>query len=89
VTGGISYGGILNVLYGGDASIFTNGMIFNLFDATLGFTDSFSTINLPSLTSGLTWQNDLATSGSIMVVPEPGAALLGGLGLLALLRRRR
>jgi hypothetical protein len=28
-------------------------------------------------------------SDSIYVVPEPGSALLGGLGLLALLRRRR
>lgn len=39
--------------------------------------------------------NPLATGGGqingvhIMVVPEPGAALLGGLGLLALMRRRR
>ena len=89
VTGSVSYGGILNVLYGGNASDFTNGMIFNLFDATLGFSDNFSTINLPSLTGGLTWQNDLAINGTISVVPEPGAALLGGLGMLALLRRRR
>jgi autotransporter-associated beta strand protein len=89
VTGSVSYGGILNVLYGGDASNFTAGMSFNLFDASLGFTDSFTSINLPSLTGGLSWQNDLATSGSIVVVPEPGATLLGGLGLLALLRRRR
>jgi autotransporter-associated beta strand protein len=88
VTGAISYGGILNVLYGGNAANFTNGMIFNLFDATLGFSDAFTTVNLPSLAGGLTWQNDLATSGSISVVPEPHAALLGGLGLLALLRRR-
>lgn len=89
VTGAVSYGGILNVLYGGSSSNFTAGMSFNLFDATLGFSNSFTTVNLPSLTGGLTWQDNLSTNGTIMVVPEPSAALLGGLGLLALLRRRR
>jgi len=89
VTGAISYGGILNVLYGGSSSDFTNGITFNLFDATLGFSDAFATVNLPTLTGGLTWQNDLATNGSITVVPEPRAALVGSLSLFALLRRRR
>lgn len=89
VTGTISYGGILNVLYGGSASDFTTGMTFNLFDATLGFTDSFTTVNLPTLSSGLSWQNDLASNGSITVVPESNMVLLSGLGMIALLRRKR
>jgi fibronectin-binding autotransporter adhesin len=89
VTNGISYGGILNVLYAGPNTNFASGMIFNLFDAS-SFADSFSAVNLPTLTGGLTWQNDLATNGSLTVIPEPNAAMLfGGLGMLALLRRRR
>lgn len=33
--------------------------------------------------------NDFIINGSVTAVPEPSTALLGGLGLLALLRRRR
>lgn len=48
-------------------------------------------MNLPALTGGLTWdQSNLYSTGTIAVIPEPNAAaLLGGLGMLALLRRRR
>lgn len=88
VTNGITYGGTLNVLYGGSSSDFANGMIFNLFDGS-SFSGSFGTVNLPTLTGGLTWQNNLLTNGTLTVIPEPSAALLGGLGLLLLLRRRR
>ncbi len=77
------------MLYGGSNTNFTNGMVFNLFDGS-SFSGSFGTINLPDLTgTGLIWQNNLATNGTLTVVPEPAAALLGGLGLMVLLRRRR
>ena len=33
--------------------------------------------------------DNLSINGTFTAVPEPSAALLGGLGLLALLRRRR
>lgn len=89
VTNGITYGGILNILYAGASSDFASGMVFNLFDAS-SFSGSFDTVNLPTLTEGLTWQNDLASNGTLAVIPEPSAsAFLGSLGILALLRRRR
>jgi MYXO-CTERM domain-containing protein len=69
------------------------GDSFNLFDATTfnasGFTVETDLV-LPTLGIGLTWDTStFTTNGVISVVPEPEAALLGGLGLLVLLRRRR
>jgi hypothetical protein len=53
--------------------------------------DTLSLGSMPSLGSGLSWSINTATTGQVnlVVIPEPRAALLGGLGLLALLRRRR
>ena len=66
-----------------------NGDVFNLFDWGSA-SGTFDSVSLPTLNEGLTWdQSQLYTSGTITVVPEPGAALLGGLGMLCLLRRRR
>lgn len=42
-------------------------------------------LNDPSNSVG----NDFIINGSVAAIPEPSAALLGGLGFLALLRRRR
>lgn len=85
----LTFGGTLNVTSIGSALV--AGDTFNLFDWSSA-TGTFSTVNLPSLDSGLAWdQSSLYSSGQISVtaVPEPAAALLGGLGMLALLRRRR
>ena len=83
----LAFGGVLNV--SNIAGTLANGQSFDLFNwgTTTG---AFSAVNLPTLDSGLTWdQSSLYTNGTITVVPEPRAALLGGLGMLALLRRRR
>ena len=87
VSGLLTFGGTLNVNNVG--STLVNGDTFDLFNWG-SKSGTFSAVNLPVLDSGLTWDDTaLYTNGTITVVPEPHAALLGGLGLLALLRRRR
>ena len=78
-----------------------NGGLFNLGAGTSTLADdsvfqygSYDwRINYDDLTNGITNSTESYTDGgkylTLTVVPEPGAALLGGLGMLALLRRRR
>lgn len=89
VSGLLTFGGTLNVSYIGSGSL-ADGNVFNLFDWST-HSGTFSAINLPALDSGLEWdQTNLYVNGQIAVIPEPDVeALIGGLGLLALLRRRR
>ena len=62
------------------------GSTFNV-NSTLGtFTEDAGVWSLTD--NGLTWEFSQST-GILTVIPEPTTALLGGLGLLALLRRRR
>jgi fibronectin-binding autotransporter adhesin len=93
VTGNLTLDGILNVVAtSGDFLSATEGMAWRLFNYTGTLTNNLVTLGtLPTLSGSLAWEIDTATAGQVnlVVVPEPGAALLGGLGLLALLRRRR
>jgi len=88
VSGNLTYGGELNVTNIGGA--FSWGDTFDLFDWDGARSGDFGTVNLPALSNGWVWQNNLLTDGTITVVPEPATTL--GLSLLlsgALLRRRR
>ena len=89
VTGLLTLGGTLNVFASGNA--LAEGDSFNLFDAG-SVSGTFAALNLPSLGAGLSWDvSSLPGNGSITVVPEPSAAvaMVGGIGLLLGLRRRR
>ncbi len=84
----LAFGGTLNVTNIGGPLVLND--TFNLFDwgSTSG---AFSAVNLPALDPGLSWdESALYTSGALTVIPEPNvAALIGGFGMLTLLRRRR
>lgn len=65
VTGAVTYNGMLNVTATGDT--LASGDSFTLFTGS-GFSGWFSTVSLPALPTGLTWDtNDLATSGVLDV----------------------
>jgi autotransporter-associated beta strand protein len=78
----------------------TLGDLWNIVDlanlGTVTFGSNFSVADFTPVGGGL-WNRNFGgadyqfstLSGELSVIPEPRAALLGGLGLLALLRRRR
>jgi len=47
--------------------------------------------SMPSLDAGYNWNLDISTTGQVnlTIVPEPAFAVMGGFGILGLLRRRR
>jgi fibronectin-binding autotransporter adhesin len=93
VTGDLTLDGLLTVVAtSGDFLSATIGTTWRLFQYTGTLIDNGVTLSsMPTLAEGLGWEIDTATAGQVnlKVIPEPGAALLGGLGLLALFRRRR
>jgi len=97
ITGGLTLDGLLRVTAtSGNFLSVTNGTKWTLFTYSTSLiannTLSFDPGYMPSLDTGLEWSIDTATTGQVnlVVVPEPNvAALLGGLGTLLLLRRRR
>jgi autotransporter-associated beta strand protein len=67
VTGTLTAGGTLTVTHSGPALV--AGDSFPLFNKA--YTGGFTSITLPALTSGLVWQNDLATTGTLTVAVLP------------------
>ena len=85
--------GLLNVTATTGSFTGVTSGVWRLFNYTGSLTDNAVTLNsMPTLDMGYSWSLDTATANQVnlTIVPEPNvAALLGGLGVLALLRRRR
>lgn len=88
VSGTFTLGGALDVVL--QNGFFPQvGQSFDLFDAS-AVSGAFSQVTLPTLSGDLTWNTSQLNTGIISVVPEPTSSLLlGSLGTLWLLRRRR
>lgn len=90
VVGALTYGGILDLSnIGGPLEGYGWApTTFDLFDFA-SESGTFTAISLPSLNIGFTWTPFDYGNGSISIVPEPSSLLLGALGSLVLIRRRR
>ncbi|MGB0333852.1 MAG: hypothetical protein ACPGGN_00660 [Opitutales bacterium] len=93
VTGDTELAGTLDVILidlGSGLFEPAEGDTFVLFDFQGTVTGWFDTVNLPDLAEGLLWLNDLSTTGTLTVVPEPSAySLLVSLFALAYIANRR
>ncbi|HXI71773.1 MAG TPA: glycoside hydrolase family 76 protein [Verrucomicrobiae bacterium] len=75
ISGSIGGGGTLTVNNLGGA--LQGGDVFYLFNQPV---DGFTTVNLPALTGGNVWQNNVAMDGSIRVVSTNAAVIATGIG---------
>ena len=90
--GSLTLDGLLNVTATSGSFAGVTSGTWTLFSYSGTLTDNILTLSsMPTLDAGYSWSLSTSTPGQInlTVVPEPGAALLGALSSLALLRRRR
>jgi autotransporter-associated beta strand protein len=90
VLGALTYGGVLDLSnIGGPLTGFGWApTTIDLFDFN-SQSGTFTAINLPTLGAGFSWTTFDYGTGSIAIVPEPSSFIIGGLGVLGLLVRRR
>ncbi len=81
-----NFNGTLNLFFDAGETYLDNSAV-KIFDFET-YAGSFTSVNYTGLGAGQSALFDSAT-GFVTVVPEPGAAVLGGIGCLMLLRRRR
>lgn len=81
----VTFGGTLNLFFSGGT--YANNSSVQIFNFE-NYAGNFTTVNFSGLGVGQSAVFD-SSSGFVTVVPEPQAALLGGVGMLLLLRRRR
>lgn len=89
---GLTLDGLLNVTATTGSFAGVTSGTWRLFNYSGSLTNNALTLNtMPALDSGYSWFVDTSTTNQVnlTIVPEPAAVLLGGLGMLALLRRRR
>ena len=82
----VSFDGTLNLFFDSGETYLNNSSV-KIFDFE-SYVGSFTSVTYTGLGAGQSAAFDSAT-GIVTVIPEPGAAALGGLGFLMLLRRRR
>jgi hypothetical protein len=71
-TNALTYGGALKVINSGPPP--ASGTTYQLFSAP-AYGGSFTSTNFPPLPAGLSWSNNLATSGSITVIGTPAPVI--------------
>ncbi|MES2438773.1 MAG: autotransporter-associated beta strand repeat-containing protein [Verrucomicrobiota bacterium] len=79
-------GGVLNLLFSGGT--YAENSTVRIFDFE-NYSGTFGTVNVSGLIDQTAAFDSLTGSVTITAIPEPSALLLGGLGCLGLLRRRR